>query len=75
MGNHFTGSNNECSKLGLDSIGHDKLDDGCNCSDRAVEAWSYIVVQEVDMCTCPAAGSSLIEVSCICAQSTMSLTL
>ncbi len=66
VGNHFAGSNKECSKLSLGSQGHDKLDDGCICYDRAIEAWSWTVFGEVDMCTCSAVGSRFLEVSCIC---------
>ncbi len=56
----------ECNKLSLSSQGNDKLDNGCYCKDRAVEAWCWIIFQEEDMWTCSAARSSFIEVACIC---------
>ena len=66
MGNHFAGGNKECSKLSLSSQGHDKLDSGHFCKDRTVEKWQWIIFQEEDMCTCSAARSIFVEVSCIC---------
>ncbi len=66
MGNHFAGGNKECSKLSLSSQGHDKLDNGCYCKDRAAEAWCWIVFQEEDMGICSAARLSFVEVFCIC---------